>query len=253
MTQVVAIEMSAMPVVALGTRGEVRGVPAPASGIGSVCSFDALLNDEERWQVRTLTSQVTFAAGTVLFDEGRVAEDIFHVERGVAMIYKLMPDGRRTITDFVYPGEFIGLNFAEFYTHGAETISRTTLCRLPRRRLEQALKRLPRLEQRISMTLRKDLAAAQDRLLWLGRKTATERVASFLLDLSRRAALRDETPCSLWLPMRREAIGDHLGLALETVSRSLSDLKRRGLIVLREEARIDLCDLAALRRIADGR
>lgn len=240
MSQVVSVDASVVPV--LGLRRPVR----PS------CSIDVLLCDEERWQIGAFASHHNLEAGVVLFDEGRAADDIFHVDRGVVMVYKLLPDGRRMITDFVYPGEFIGLSFAEVYPHGAETVTGALLCRLPRLQFERALARMPQLEQRISKIIRNDLVVAQERLLLLGRKTAIERVASFLLDLSRRAALRNEVPTSLWMPMGREAIGDHLGLALETVSRSLSELKRRGLIVLLDDARVELCDPARLRAIAEG-
>jgi CRP/FNR family transcriptional regulator len=99
------------------------------------------------------------------------------------------------------------------------------LCRYPKNRLEALLDQFPAMERRLLAVASNELAAAQDQMLLLGRKTALERVASFLLILMRRMQLKGQQE-AVSLPMTRTDIGDYLGLTIETVSRSLSKLKR---------------------------
>jgi CRP/FNR family transcriptional regulator len=97
-----------------------------------------------------------------------------------------------------------------------------------------------------------ELAAAQEQMLLLGRKSAKEKIVSFLLTLAERAARRGQTSNPIVVPMSRTDIGDCLGLTTETVSRTFTQLKTGGLISLMPGGRVDLRDLVALRNIAEG-
>jgi CRP/FNR family transcriptional regulator len=97
-----------------------------------------------------------------------------------------------------------------------------------------------------------ELAAAQEQMLLLGRKTAREKIASFLLMLSRRAAQRELPDDPVSVPMSRNDIGDYLGLTTETVSRTFSDLKGKGIIELLPAAKIRLARRQHLQEIAEG-
>ena len=128
----------------------------------------------------------------------------------------------------------------------------TKLCRFPRRRLEALLVEIPHLEQRLLAMASHELAAAQDQMVLLGRKSARERVVSFILMLSDSATRHGRPNDPVFLPMSRSEIADYLGLATETVSRTFTLLKKQGLIELLDEKRVRLSRMSALREIAEG-
>lgn len=160
-----------------------------------------------------------------LFRPGDRAEFYFKVLKGAVRSCHVLADGRRHIGEFFHAGDFIGLDAAESYAFAAEAIVETTLIRYSRRKVEALAAEEPRISQSLVEIMRSDLAAARERILLLGHMTAMERIASFLLDLSRR---RSDGRVSL--PMTRTDIGDYLGLTMETVSRAFSQLKSGGII-----------------------
>jgi len=167
-------------------------------------------------------------------------------------IYKLLGDGRRQITGFLFAGDFLGLINNEAYAYSAEALTPTKLCRFPRRKLEALLDEMPNLEQRLLAMASHELAAAQDQMMLLGRKSARERVVSFILMLSSSAARRGRADDPVILPMSRSDIADYLGLTVETVSRTFTRLRKQEVIELLDEKRVRLSKRQALREIADG-
>ena len=135
-----------------------------------------------------------------------------------------MADGRRQVVGFLVPGDFLGLAFGRTYVYTAEAITAVAACRFQRSRFMELLEELPALEREILGRTSNELAAAQQQMLLLGRKTARERLASFLADLAERS---DADGGPLELPMGRADIADHLGLTIETVSRTFTGLRRR--------------------------
>ncbi len=184
--------------------------------------------------------------------EGDAAHDVYNVTAGVLKIYKLLPDGRRQITGFLFPGDFLGLTHNGVYAYSAEALTPATLCRFSRNKLEALLQEIPHLEQRLLSMVSHELAAAQDQMVMLGRKSARERVVSFLLMLSRSASRRSEPANPVTVPMTRTDIADYLGLTIETVSRTLTQLKKQGLIELLGEKQIRLAQPEKLAGIAAG-
>ena len=136
------------------------------------------------------------------------------------------------------------------YAYTAEAVTPVTLCRFPRGRLERLFDAYPKVEKRLLAIASDELAAAQDQILLLGRKTADERIASFLLRLA--ATDDDASEAVVTLPMSRLDIADHLGLTIETVSRTLSRFKRDGLIDLVSRHEIALRDMDRIRALAEG-
>ncbi|MGE0254876.1 MAG: cyclic nucleotide-binding domain-containing protein [Alphaproteobacteria bacterium] len=199
-----------------------------------------------------MAARVAAADGTDIFGEGEPAGALYNLTGGTVKLYKLLPDGRRQITGFLFPGDFLGLAMNEAYAHTAEAVGDVTLCRFPRGRFEGLLERLPRLEHRLLEMASNELAQAQDQMLLLGRKTATEKIASFLLLLSRRQAARGEPASPVRLPMGRADIADYLGLTVETVSRCFTALKTGGPIRLLTSSAVELRDRAALEALAEG-
>ncbi|MCK5275313.1 MAG: helix-turn-helix domain-containing protein [Alphaproteobacteria bacterium] len=170
------------------------------------------------------------ADGTIIF-EGDSAADIFVISSGIARIFKLLPDGRRQITRFLYAGDFLGVNFNDHYGFGAEAATAISLLAFRRRGLEQLIEEVPEIRRMFLSNAFSELAAAQDHMLLLGQKSATERVASFLLMLARRQGARAVGSAKkLPIPVSGIDVADYLGLTLETVSRTLSKLRRKGII-----------------------
>ena len=171
---------------------------------------------------------------------------------GTVKVYKLLGDGRRQITGFLFSGDFLGLTHNEAYAYSAEALAPTRLCRFRRRRLEALLVEIPHLEQRLLAMASHELAAAQDQMMLLGRKSARERVVSFILMLSDSATRHGRPGDPVFLPMSRSDIADYLGLTTETVSRTVTLLKKQGLIELLDDKQIRLSRTSALREIAEG-
>ena len=174
----------------------------------------------------------TLPAKQSIYMETDPAEDVFEVVSGTIKLYKLTPDGRRQITSFVYPGQMFGLADLGEYLHTAETVTPCTIRAYNRARVTAAMDSDNDVAQRIAAAALADLAAAQEHLLLLGRKTATERLASFLVDLSARATQPGDTPKSVSIPMSRLDIADYLGLTIETVSRTFGRLRAWQIIAL---------------------
>jgi CRP/FNR family nitrogen fixation transcriptional regulator len=190
----------------------------------------------------------TFVHGEEIYAEGDAADCWYKVVSGTVRISKLLADGRRHIAEFCFSGDCFGLDPVGERQFSAEAVEDAVVMRYPRRATERLLDENPHLTQRLyDMTLR-DLAHAQTRMLLLGRMTAAERVASFLLEL----AERRETRRVLDLPMSRNDIADYLGLTIETVCRVLSFFKKDGVIAIPSPHRIELCDRAVLSTLAEG-
>lgn len=199
-----------------------------------------------------IESRLDVAPGTLLFGEGDLADNLYGIAEGVAMTYKMLADGRRQVTGFLYPGDLLGLTFEGRHIYAAETVTRCRFRRYSRRRLEQLLAADPRLEHQLLRRASHELLAAQGQLLLLGRKTAQERLASFFCHLAARQEERGEPASPVWLPVSQSAVADYLGLTLETVSRITARLRRKGLIATDRRHYIRILDPEALEDIADG-
>jgi CRP-like cAMP-binding protein len=192
----------------------------------------------------------TFARGQEIFAEGDPAEYYYKVVTGAVRLSRLLADGRRYVADFVTGGEFFGFTSQADHIYTAEALAPCTVIRYPRRGVERLIEENPALGRVLVGLVSQELSAAQDRLLSLGRKTALERVASFLLALARRRS--DVAGATVELFMTREDIADHLGLRIETISRSLTQLKKERLIALPSTASVVLLRPDRLEQLAEG-
>jgi len=202
--------------------------------------------------LRVIRGNARVAAQDTVFHEGEAADSIFSLTSGTVKLSKLLGDGRRQIVDFVFPGDFFGFASDGAYPYTAEAITPVGLCRFPTVRLTQLRAEAPDLERLLFERLVADLALAQEQMLLLGRMTAREKIAHFLLTLSRRATRRNDPASPVALPMSRQDLADYLGLTIETVSRTFTQLKRDGLIALVRPELVDLSEPDALRRVAEG-
>ena len=191
-------------------------------------------------------------AGQALFHEGDPNPFVFNVVEGAVKLYRLLPDGRRQITGFLFQGDFLGLGGRGPAKFTAESLTNVQACRFRRTDFDQLLGAMPALEHRLVALAGDELMAAQEQIVLLGRKTAKERLASFFIRLLERQLHLGGPEDQVHLPMTRLDIADYLGLTIETVSRVITQLKTSGLIRLMPGNAIALPDIPALRSLADG-
>lgn len=187
-----------------------------------------------------------------VFHQGDPARYVYTLTEGMARLTRVMPDGRQSVIGFRFPGDILGFAPSTEHAFGAEMLTRGMVCRLDRKRLEQMFRRYPVLERRFLDLCIKELAASQDHILALGRFSAEERVAAFLISFTEAQHRRKHVGPIFELPATRADIGDFLGLTLETVSRAISSFRKRGWIRLHGHSGIELLDGAALTTLATG-
>jgi len=203
---------------------------------------------DELVALEQLGARRSFARDEEIYAEGDRADCWFKVVSGTVRICKLMADGRRHIADFFFAGDSFGLDGTGDRAFSAEAVGDVVVMRFTRAATERLIDERPELARRLcNMTLR-SLAHAQTRLLLLGRMTAPERVASFLLELAERRDVRR----ILDVPMSRNDIADYLGLTIETVCRVLSAMKRDGAIAIPSPHRIEICDRDTLEAVIEA-
>jgi CRP/FNR family transcriptional regulator, anaerobic regulatory protein len=222
-----------------------RTCPARAKTVCGAAPVEAL----DRLAGVALPQQLE--AGETFLAEGDQATHFFAITAGSVKVFKLLPDGRRQVTGFLFQGDFLGLAFNDSYTYSAEALTDTTVCRMPRRQFEEVVEAYPAMERRLLMMASNELAAAQDQMVMLGRKTAQERVASFLLGLIRRQERLGRDGKAIRLTMTRTDIADYLGLTTETVSRTFTGIRGAGHIELDGTTLVRVLDRAALQLIAE--
>lgn len=243
----------------LATSGTVTSIAEPGR-YGSPCTtcqvretaFCGVLSDSELDRLNAISGQFRYKPPQVIVFEGDDAAHIFNVQRGVVRLTKMLSNGRRQITGFLFPGDFIGLATRDQYAYSAEAVTDVELCRFPRNRFVALLADLPELEHRLLSMAADDLASAQEQMVLLGRKTARERLVSFLLRMAGQMERRGLASDTVDLPMARADIADYLGLTIETVSRTLTKLVKEGLIALPAAQSAVLVQRAALEAIDSG-
>jgi CRP/FNR family transcriptional regulator len=213
----------------------------------SICSA---LNDEELLQLNKITTEVTLDANGIVFLEGDDSTYLFNIVAGAVRLSKSLPDGRRQVTGFLFPGDFLGLSIKDIYTYSAEAIVDSKLCRFERKRLTKLLEEFPKLEQRLLVLASNELAQAQDHLLILGQKTANERLATLLWKFAERIGQEVQNGYVFELPMNRADIGAYIGLTIETVSRTFTNLRNRGIIQVYDARHITIPDLDELIKVS---
>lgn len=179
------------------------------------------------------------------YGEGEPAEYAYRVVRGVVRTHKLLNDGRRQISGFLLPGDFFGLECDDEYRFTAEAVTDASVIFVKRSALTALARRDGEVANDLWRMARAELHRAHDHMLLLGRKSAQERIAAFLLEMAERA---DESDI-VELPMSRLDIADYLGLTIETVSRTFTHLENAAAIALPSTRRVHLCNRAALARL----
>ena len=168
-------------------------------------------------------ARLTFRQGEEIYAQDENAELIYRLVRGAVRTSHLQADGRRQIGDFYYEGDVIGVEIGSTHRYSAEALGDCEV--LAMRRTGSAAYDAGRLDRMIWQATAAELGRAQSHMLLLGRATAYEKVARFLLDIADR--FRGEL---VSLPMSRQDMADYLGLTIETISRMLGRLQAEGLV-----------------------
>ncbi|WP_128291122.1 Crp/Fnr family transcriptional regulator [Afifella aestuarii] len=187
--------------------------------------------------------------GKTLLDAEQPTSNYSNVLAGVVKLSKMLPDGRQQIVGLQFAPDFVGRPFSPESSLKAEAVTSTVLCTFPRQLLERMISESPELEHKLYLQALDELDDARDLLLTLGRKTARERVATFLLMIARHSPHADDSEeggTGFELPLTRAEIADFLGLTIETVSRQLTKLKGSDVIRVEQNRRIRVPDMELL-------
>ena len=188
---------------------------------------------------------MNFDRNAEIFAEGEGAGYVYKLVSGAVRVSKLLPDGRRQISAFQLPGDMFGFEADDIHHASAEAIVPVKVVAFKWHSLLSASESGGLVHELLNRTMI-GLRQTQDHLLLLGRKNARERLAAFLLEMSRRSGAEEV----LDLAMPRHDIADYLGLTLETVSRMFAELKAAGMIRLESARRVHLIDLTKLTELA---
>jgi CRP/FNR family transcriptional regulator len=212
-------------------------------------SLCAALEPDELSDLDKLARTVNFGGRDTLFEQDEPSDLVFNITAGAVRLYKLLPDGRRQIVGFALPGDFLGLSMSEKNAFTADALTPVTACQFSRSHFSDFLDEKPHLLRRLHSMASHELSLAQDQMVILGRRTAEEKVVSFLMGLRSRWSRINGAMFHVPLPMTRQDIGDFLGLTVETVSRMLTRLAREKAIVIVPDG-VRLLDVPRLEAIA---
>ncbi len=180
---------------------------------------------------RFRSAEARFKAGDYLYFEGDQVQYVYEVKIGVLRLTRLLEDGRRQVISFGYPGDIVGFPSGGLHHTDCDVLVDTRVVPYSRAALEYGTQD-PQLHHDLLQAALSEISAMQDHFLMLGRKSAAERVASFLCALSERVGQRLGQYRQVDLPMSRADIADFLGLTTETVSRSLTQLRKAKVIAI---------------------
>ena len=209
------------------------------------------LDREELLRLGRRSSRTEYEAGATLVPAGGRPEHCSNILSGVVKLSKLLADGRQQVVGLQFAPDFLGRPFAEESDVLVEAATDVRLCSFPRPALEAMMAGSNALENRMHRQALRQLDDARDWMMTLGRKTAAEKVASFLLMIARNVWPQDDGySLSFDLPLGRSDTADFLGLTIETVSRQLTSLRKSGTIEIERARRVRILDLDGLKAAA---
>ena len=223
----------------------------------SQCSMSTLclprgLNNEEFDKVASIVQRERpLQRGEALFEIGQPFKSLYAVQSGSVKVFLPTNDGDEQIVGFHMPGELLGFDALghDEHTCTALALETSSVCELPYDKLHELCKQVPGLSQHFMHLMSNEIADEHGMMLMLGKKSAEERIASFFLSLSARYSKRGFSPNQFNLTMSRHDIGNYLGLAVETISRCISNMQDNK-IVEADRKYIRILDMAHLRKLA---
>lgn len=215
--------------------------------LSSLCLPEYLQQDEIARLDEIVLKSRPLHKGDMLFSQGDHLHSLFVIRAGSLKTYTLTQDGEEQINGFYFPGELVGLASVDqgVYPMSAKLLETASLCEIPYERLDELTGQLPELRRSVMRSLGREIRDDQQMMLLLSRKTAEQRIATFLLKLSTRYQARGYSPTQFRLSMSRNEIGNYLGLTVETVSRIFTRFATAKLIRAEGKA-LELLDLNAL-------
>ena len=217
---------------------------SPAQALQARTAWMASQNVKEPLQ--TAGTVIHFVEGREIFAEGGNTESFYKVVSGVVRVCKFLSDGRRQIEAFHVAGEVFGFELGDERHMSAEAVSDCTLVSYRRHGVEQIAQRNEAVSHQLLQLAMHNLAQAQDHSMLLGRRGAAEKVAGFIIGWAKRC----RTEGVVHLAMSRQDMADYLGLTIETVTRSLSQFERDGVIALPSTRQLKVLDADALEDLA---
>lgn len=214
------------------------------------------LTDEEIQALSSVARQQKLNAGDLIQRAEDETLSFANIVSGTVKLSKVMSDGRQQIVGLQFPPDFLGRAYRSRSPYFAEAVTDVELCVFPKRTFEALMEKQPDLEKRLFQNTLDELDAARDWMLLLGRKSAAEKVASFLMLIARRktAAPCDQPPAetllTITLPLTRAEIADYLGLTLETVSRQVGSLRAADILETGANRTITILDYEGLAKAA---
>jgi CRP/FNR family transcriptional regulator len=189
--------------------------------------------------------------GDFLFRQGENFGSLYAIRAGSIKTYSVSPDGEEQINGFYFPGELVGLAGLDSgqYPMSAKMLETTTVCEIPFERLDDLSGQMPELRRSIMRSLGREISEDQQMMMLLSKKTAEQRIATFMLKIADRFAARGYSSTSFRLSMSRNEIGNYLGLAVETVSRIFTRFSSQNLIRV-EGKELEIVDTQALMEAA---
>jgi CRP/FNR family transcriptional regulator len=211
----------------------------------------AALDTVELNALNAIGRRRTLAPGEPLIWEGDDSILVANVMEGILKLSTGTEDGREQIVGVVYPADFIGRPFGATTRHSVTALTDARVCVFARGDFDRFAGEHPGLEHKLLQRTLAELDRTRSWMLLLARKSAEEKVATFLLDMSERLADGAAVPLDHFdLPFSRQQIGDVLGLTIETVSRQMTKLKREGVIELPTRRAVTIVDRAELKTIS---
>jgi CRP/FNR family transcriptional regulator len=198
------------------------------------------------------TSERALSEHEHLYLEQDKQSHVFMVLSGVVSTYKVLADGRRQVCAFAYPGDILGLDCTGKHVNNAESLGSSRVRCIPINALDKLFMSEPGFGQSLLRITALELASTREQLLSLGIKSATEKLATFLLGINFRTRNPDQQENTIQIPMKRCEIADFLGLTVETVSRNFTKLKQCGAISMLSATVICIDDIQLLEAIAEG-
>jgi CRP/FNR family transcriptional regulator len=224
----------------------------PDCRLAELCLPYGLHREEVKQLASIVKNQRVLQTDENLYLQESECLNLYAVKSGSFRSYILNAEGLEQTIGFYLPGELMGLDALQHGRYSCSSIALETgsVCEVPLSRLNELCSEIPGLQMQMMRILGKEIASDHDKIVLLGHRTARERVATFLLMLSRRYAALGFSSTIFNLSMRRQDIANFLGLTIETVSRQLAELSKQGIITVRQRG-VEINDLLSLTVIVE--